>query len=97
MVVSVGQNVFDIAIQEYANVENIIDIINDNDLDFNYSLTAGVDLVINNDNKGDEETKRFLVRNAVKPSHAIEQTEYLAKYENDTLITTESGEFIIVT
>ncbi|MCP3686127.1 MAG: hypothetical protein GY861_26060 [bacterium] len=97
MIAKVGQNLFDLAIQAYGNVENIVDLISDNDLDFNYNVTAGADLEVIPQNKGSEEEKKFIKRNFIEPSHGLVEVEYLAKYENETLITTEGGEFILVT
>lgn len=97
MITKVGQNLFDIAMQEYGSVENIVNLIQDNGLNFDYQVIAGKELIINNSNKGNENVKLFMKRNDIKPAHALFGTDYLAKYENDTLIMTEDGQFIIVT
>ncbi len=97
MITKVGQNLFDIAMQEYGSAENIVNLIQDNDLAFDYQVAAGKELIINNANKGNENIKLFMLRNNIKPTHALFGTDYLAKYESDTLIMTEDGQFIIVT
>ncbi len=56
-----GQNVFDICLQEFGDLELLIDeILIPNGLNINSDLSGGQEININTSGKGDEELKDFI-------------------------------------
>ncbi len=56
-----GQNIFDIALQEFGTLEELFVMLLDNNLSLNEKLTSGRELIINKTNVGDEDVKNFVV------------------------------------
>lgn len=60
MKIQEGQNIFDIAVQNFGTLENLFVFLVDNDLPVNTKLVSGQDVVINKINIGDEDIKNFI-------------------------------------
>lgn len=60
-IVQEGQNIFDVATEQFGTLEELFVLLNDNDLAVNAKLIGGQDLVINKINVGDENVKNFVV------------------------------------
>lgn len=68
MVTLSGQNVFDIAVQEFGQIDNIIrDVLIPNGLTFDSELKTGMTLGTDNYKKGNYEVKEFFKNNKAKP------------------------------
>lgn len=60
MQVRSGQNILDITLQEFGTLENLFsDVLIPNNININQKLFTGQNLIIENNNKGDEEIKEF--------------------------------------
>lgn len=55
-----GQNLFDIAVQEFGTLEELFTFLIDNDFSVNTKLTSGQDVIINKVNIGNEDIKNFI-------------------------------------
>lgn len=55
-----GQNLFDIAVQEFGTLEELFSFLTDNDFSVNAKLVSGQDVIINKVNIGDEDIKNFI-------------------------------------
>jgi len=60
-----GQNIFDVATQEFGTLEELFSLLQANGLGPNSKLKAGQDLVINKINVGDEDVKDFISFGAI--------------------------------
>lgn len=54
-----GQNIWDVALQEFGDIEQVFTLINDNDLNLNFKLQSNQIITINNSNVGNENIKNF--------------------------------------
>lgn len=59
MKVKDNQSIFDITIEQFGTLENLLTLIVDNSLSPGFKLSAGQELVINNTDTGNEEIKAF--------------------------------------
>ena len=81
-----GQNIFDIAIQEFGTLEELFVLLDDNDFAVNVKLTPSQKIVINKINVGDENVKNFVVlKNITMNNDQGEKTPPLlaGDYAND--------------
>lgn len=58
-VVLSGQSIWDIALQEFGDLEYTFNIVDDNSLNFNSKLQSGQNITINNSNLGNNDIKNF--------------------------------------
>ena len=90
--ISDGQNIWDITLQEFGDLEKVMTLLTDNDLNFNFKLKSNQDITINNSNIGNDNIKNFYKFSGLKLSN--DQTEamppniagdYNDDYNNDYL------------
>lgn len=76
-----GQNIFDVCMQGYGDLERLIDLITDNDdLTINSDFSAGQDVIIDSA-KGNIQTKEFIKVNNLLLINRV--------YDNDIEVSTE--------
>lgn len=80
MKASEGQNIFDVCMQGYGDLERLIDLITDNDLTVNSDFSAGQDVIIDS-TKGNIQTKEFIKVNNLTLINRV--------YDNDIEVSTE--------
>lgn len=61
MIVIGGQNIYDIALQEFGTLEQLFTLLVDNGLSVNSKLISGQQITVNKTNVGDENIKSFVV------------------------------------
>ena len=90
--ISDGQNIWDIVLQEFGDIEKIMTLIEDNNLNFNSKLKSNQNIIINNSNIGNDNIKNLYKFSGLKLSN--DQTEamppniagdYNEDYNNDYL------------
>jgi len=90
--ISDGQNIWDITLQEFGDLEKVMTLLTDNDLNFNFKLKSNQNITINNSNVGNDNIKNFYKFSGLKLSN--DQTEamppniagdYNDDYNNDYL------------
>ena len=59
MKVSQGQTIFDVALENFASLDYLCNIIRDNDIGLNYDI-SGQDLTVNSSGLGNEIDKRYM-------------------------------------
>jgi len=65
-----GQNLYDICIQTFGTMEELFTIIVDNPgFNVNTKLKASQEIIINNENVGNDEIKAFYLTNNIIPSN----------------------------
>ena len=91
-----GQGIFDICVQEFGTLEQIINLLTDNSLSFDSLLTSGQQLTINNQNKGINNIKNSYLLNNFFANNNAKKTKELANAYNttfdNTIITFDSTE-----
>jgi len=55
------QSIYDVTVQKFGTLDNLIDVSNDNDLSISGLFSAGTDLTINNTNLGEDDIKREIL------------------------------------
>ena len=85
-----GQNMFDVAIQNFGNIDNVFDVIDAGDnLSLTSELNAGTELELSTENNGDEAIKEFyrrrllITNNASPPGTEAVGGDYNDDYNND--------------
>ncbi|KKN36707.1 hypothetical protein LCGC14_0770950 [marine sediment metagenome] len=85
-----GQNIFDIATENFGTLEQLFVLLNDNNLAVNAKLISGQELVINKINVGDENIKNFITLQNITLNNDQGEKEppllggdYNADYGND--------------
>lgn len=68
-IVKDGQNLYDVTLQEFGTLEELFVVIIDNSINVNKRVSAGQDLVTNNEKTGDESVKGFYKLNAISPNN----------------------------
>lgn len=81
-----GQNIWDIALQEFGDIEYVGNLISDNNLSFNSKLQSGQQITINNSNIGNNNIKNLFIFSGLKLNN--NQTEAMppsigGDYNND--------------
>lgn len=71
IIVRADQDIFDICIQEFGSLEQMSVLINDNDLGFNGDIIQGQELIINNEDVGNEDVKEFYELRQKHPKNSI--------------------------
>jgi hypothetical protein len=72
MVILNGQSIFDVCIQNFGQMDNIItDVLIPNGLTFNSNLSPGTNLNIDNYGKGNPVIINFFLNNKPKPANLI--------------------------
>jgi hypothetical protein len=64
-----GQNIMDVTIQEFGDIENFFDILTDNDLSIDSYIQGGQQITANTTGEGEEEVKEFYINNNIKPKN----------------------------
>ena len=89
-----GQDIFDVVIQRFGQIDNIFDLLADNpSLSINSRLSSGDELTINNEEKGELRIKtliqniNFVVMNADEEALATLGGDYNDDYNDDFLNT----------
>lgn len=54
-----GQNIWDLTLQEFGDVEYLFTVLTDNDINPNQKLKSGQKITINNSNLGNNDIKNF--------------------------------------
>jgi hypothetical protein len=57
--VSSGQNIWDVALQEFGDIEQVFTFIADNDLNLNFKLKPSQNIIINNSGIGNNDIKNL--------------------------------------
>jgi len=81
-----GQSIWDIALEQFGDIEYSVDLINDNNLNFNSKLQSSQEITINNSNSGNNDIKNFYKFKGLKLNN--DQTEAMppnigGDYNND--------------
>lgn len=71
IIVRADQDIFDICIQEFGSLEQISILISDNNLNFNGDVVQGQELIINNEDVGNEDVKDFYELREKHPKNSI--------------------------
>lgn len=79
IIVQEGQTINDISIQEFGSVEYVATICKDNDVGVNDDL-AGLELIINSDNIGNEKVKDFMLLNKIYPNNDFDNIEEIINF-----------------
>ena len=66
--VNQGQNLLDIALQEYGSTEGVINLVFDNSLDINSPLAGGDELVIDDNKVINAEVVKYYIDRKLKPN-----------------------------
>lgn len=69
-----GQNIFDITLQRYGDLEFIFEVLSNNNLNLNSDLQGGQQLNISNFAIGNEEIKDYYKRKSIKPANQWQQS-----------------------
>jgi len=87
-----GQNIFDICVQEFGNLEELFVLLLDNNISANEKLISGQELVINKTGVGNENVKDFVVLGKITMNNAqglkvppLLAGDYNGDYNNDYL------------
>jgi hypothetical protein len=81
-----GQDIFDITVQQFGDIENLFDLLNDNPtLNINSILGSGKELKINSEDKGNVTIKNEFLKTSFKVMNADEDTfaENAGDFNND--------------
>ena len=81
-----GQGIFDIAIQEYGSIENTFDLLAENtSLVFDSSLSSGLELKVDTDDKGVSDVKNKIRQDDFKVvnSQQVDESTVEGDYNND--------------
>ena len=93
MIAKDGQNIFDITMQGYGTLNNIFDIIQDNNLDFDSEIHSGYDILINN-NKGDGDVKNKIIKLDITFNNEFIVSQITSE---DNLLVTTDGISVVTT
>lgn len=84
-IVSEGQDIFDVTLQRFGDIENLFDMLDGNEnFNLNSSLKSADEIIIDNENKGEITVKEFYRRRDFPVVNADEETfSGLGDYNND--------------
>jgi hypothetical protein len=82
------QNLFDVSLQNFGTLDNIVKLSNDNSLSISDQLTAGTELVIDNEGFGEEEIKAEIADKSISYNNYYEAFSYITV--DTTLITADT-------
>lgn len=88
VIVRADQDIFDICIQEFGSLEQIDIVINDNNLNFSGDIVQGQELIINNEDVGNEDIKDFYELRQKHPKNSITDQatdETQINFDNDEI------------
>lgn len=90
MIVQNNQNIFDVVIQEFGQLDNLFEVLNDNNIDVNSKLTSSQILIINTQEKGNNLIKNYINLNNLKLNNSQDENyppslggDYSDDYNND--------------
>ena len=66
MIVKDNQNMYDIVVQEFGDIEKLFVFLNDNTLSLGDFLSSGQEVIINNEREGNETIKEYFLNNNIK-------------------------------
>jgi len=88
IIVRADQDIFDICLQEFGSLEQISILISDNNLNFNGNVVQGQELIINNQDVGNEDIKDFYELRQKHPKNLITEQatdETPVSFDNDSI------------
>lgn len=94
--VNEGQTINDISIQEFGSVEFVATLCKDNDISINDNL-AGIELIINSENLGNEKVKDFMLLNRIYPNNQFDDIEEIINFvfeDDDNFIFEDDNNLI---
>lgn len=62
-----GQNIFDVTLQKFGNIEFVFSVIQENNMNLNTNLQSGIKLNASNQGKGNQEVKDYYKRKSIIP------------------------------
>jgi hypothetical protein len=51
------QSLFDVTVEKFGQIDNLVEVSNDNNKSISEALQTNEEIIVNNDNKGDQEIK----------------------------------------
>ena len=99
VVVQEKQSIFDIALQEFGRLDDLVQICIDNNISISTALTTKQELIINNEGIGNEKVKDFYSLNNIKPNNNFVDVQKSVNFVfdgegNDFIFDGEGNEFI---
>jgi len=78
------QNIFDVCLQHYGTLDYLFQLLSDNNLDLNSTLSSGQILTINNNLLGNELIKRTIIKkNIIFVNEQLTLFQTSGDYNND--------------
>ena len=88
MIAKHGQNIIDVAVQNFGTIENIFDMLQDNNLSLNSELKSGQFILAKTEGKGDNSVKNYVLLKNYSFNNAqfkVATGDYNTDFNNDYL------------